>query len=152
MLREEHENRAKDPFYTLRVRTAGAVFGERCNVRLRIPKERPAHMLLKSLLNSCNKVTIEEVKQAKTFADQLDLLQRMNGWSDTTLGGNVNDIFKDRLSNAGSQQARARATIAVLLACPLFGIFQLIDPPDTALRQHSAVCVGSPQCSKTPRS
>jgi hypothetical protein len=45
-------------------------FGERCNVRLHIPKEWPAHMPLKSLLNSCNKVTTEEVKQAKTFANQ----------------------------------------------------------------------------------
>jgi hypothetical protein len=39
MLREEHENRAKEPLYTLEVRTAGAVFGERCNVRLRVPRE-----------------------------------------------------------------------------------------------------------------
>jgi hypothetical protein len=100
LLREEHENRAKDPLYTLQVRTAGAVFGERCNLRLRIPKEWPAHMLLKTLLNACKKVTTDEVKRAKRFSEQLELLQRIDGWSDTTYGGNVNTIFMDRLSNA----------------------------------------------------
>ena len=98
--RAEVQDSESDHIYTLKVCEAGARYGDRCNITLRIPEEWPPHSLMELFLKGSGLFPEDKVNSVKTFKDQLDMLKTMEGWHDVHVTGAVNEAFATRVSNA----------------------------------------------------